>query len=64
MNNVGVWIDAVRFVDEEVGGFAGTRRLRELREEYGWNIATRRHPDPSKPNTHQHCLLSPPEIED
>lgn len=64
MNNVGVWINAVRFADEEVGGFAGTRRLRELREEYGWDIQTRKHPDPNKPNTHQHCLMSMPRIED
>lgn len=64
LNNIGQWIDAVRFVDEEVGGFAGTRRLRELRESYGWNIETRRHPDPNKPNTHQHRLVEMPEIND
>jgi len=64
LNNIGVWIDAVRFANEEVGGFAGTRRLRELREEYGWKIETRKHPDPNKPNTHQHCLVEMPETTD
>lgn len=64
LNSLGQWHDAVRFVDEEVGGFAGTRRVRELRDEYGWDIEIRKHPDPNKPNTHQYRLRSMPEIID
>jgi hypothetical protein len=64
LNHLGEWHDAVRFVDEEVGGFAGTRRVRELREEYGWDIEIRKHPDPAKPNTHQYRLNRMPEIID
>src|SRR5438132_625231 len=33
LGHVGEWVDAAHFADDEVGGFAGTRRLRELREE-------------------------------
>lgn len=64
LNHLGEWHDAVRFVDEEVGGFAGTRRVRELREEYGWDIEIRKHPDLNKPNTHQYRLARLPEIVD
>jgi hypothetical protein len=48
------WVDAVELTTEEVGGFAGTRRLRELREE-GWEIETR--PSPGAPNVWQHRLV-------
>jgi hypothetical protein len=62
VNHLGQWVDAVHFTDDEVGGFAGTRRLRELREDYGWDVVTRQHPD--KPNTWQHMLRTMPRVED
>lgn len=48
----GEWIDAVEFTAPEVGGFAGTRRLRELRDR--WPIETRR--KPGSETTWQHRL--------
>lgn len=51
--HLGQWVDAPAFTAPEVGGFAGTRRLRELRED-GWPIETRPKPDDS--NTWQHRL--------
>lgn len=39
----GEWVDAVALTGE-VGGFAGTRRLRELRDQ-GWPIETREKPE-------------------
>jgi hypothetical protein len=59
----GEWIDAAHFADAEVGGFAGTRRLRELREEYAWPISTRRSPDPNKPNHWEHRLDYVPRLD-
>lgn len=61
IDNVGLWIDAVDFTDSEVGGFAGTRRLRELREEYGWKIETRRKPGSATAWQHRLTELPPPE---
>lgn len=49
----GHWIDAVAFTASDVGGFAGTRRLRELRDA-GHPIETRR--KPGSPSTWQHRL--------
>lgn len=51
---IGQWIDAPELAAPEVGGFAGTRRMRELRDA-GWPIETRPNPDGS--NTWQHRLL-------
>lgn len=51
---LGEWVDAPELTAREVGGFAGTRRMRELRE-VGWPIETRPHPDGS--NVWQHRLL-------
>lgn len=60
IDHLGEWIDAPTFTTEEVGGgFAATRRLRELREDYGWPIETRERPE--SPNTWQHRLSSIPE---
>lgn len=50
----GVWVDAPELTTQEVGGFAGTRRLRELRDA-GWPIETR--PKPDAENTWQHRLV-------
>lgn len=50
----GQWVDAPDLTVPEVGGFAGTRRLRELRED-GWPIETR--PKPGDSNTWQHRLV-------
>lgn len=61
LDHPGEWLDAVRFASDEVGGFAGTRRLRELREDYHWPISTRRHPD--KVSTWQHRLDYVPDID-
>lgn len=49
------WVDAPEFTREDIGGFAGTRRLRELREDDGWPIETR--PKPGYTNLWQHRLL-------
>lgn len=51
---IGQWVDAPELTTEAVGGFAGTRRLRELREQ-GWPIDTR--PKPGAENTWQHRLV-------
>lgn len=51
----GEWVDAPELTDPSVGGFGGTRRLRELRE-VGWPIETR--PKPDTTNTWQHRLLA------
>lgn len=50
----GQWVDAVDLTRPEVGGFAGTRRMRELRDG-GWPIETR--PKPGESNTWQHRLV-------
>lgn len=47
------WVDAPELTEESVGGFAGTRRMRELRDE-GWPIETR--PSPTAPHLWQHRL--------
>lgn len=49
----GQWVDAPELTAQEVGGFAGTRRLRELRDA-GYPIETR--PHPAAENTWQHRL--------
>lgn len=51
---MGQWVDAPDLATEEVGGFGGTRRMRELRD-MGWNIETR--PKPGTTNTWQHRLV-------
>lgn len=61
LDHPGEWLDATRFASDEVGGFAGTRRLRELREDYHWPISTCRHPD--KISTWQHRLDYVPDID-
>jgi hypothetical protein len=61
--NVGLWIDAVDFTAPDVGGFAGTRRLRELREEYGWPVETRRKPGSAVSWQHRLTELPPRETE-
>lgn len=48
-----MWVDAPELTTPEVGGFAGTRRLRELRDD-GWPIETR--PKPGATNLWQHRL--------
>jgi hypothetical protein len=54
--HMGQWVDAPDLTAPGIGGFAGTRRLRELRDE-GYLIETRRKPEES--NTWQHRLLVP-----
>lgn len=49
------WVDAPGLATQDVGGFGGTRRMRELRQ-MGWNIETRQ--KPNSPNTWQHRLVS------
>ena len=49
-----MWVDAPELTSPEVGGFAGTRRLRELRDD-GWPIETQ--PKPGATNTWQHRLV-------
>lgn len=61
LNHAGEWVDAAHFASDEVGGFAGTRRLRELREDYHWPISTRKHP--VKTNTWQHRLDFRPNLD-
>lgn len=51
---LGQWIDAPELATQDVGGFGGTRRMRELRQ-MGWNIETR--PKPGVTNTWQHRLV-------
>jgi hypothetical protein len=62
IRHLGQWIDAPTFAHEDVGGFAGTRRLRELREDHGWPISTRE--KPGHPNLWQHRLDEMPEAGD
>lgn len=50
----GQWVDAPELATQDVGGFAGTRRMRELRK-MGWNIETRQHPEIT--NLWQHRLV-------
>lgn len=56
-DHLGEWVDARVLTDEEVGGFAGTRRMRELRDE-GFPIETRLKPDTQ--TTWQHRLVRDP----
>lgn len=49
----GAWVDAPDLATPEVGGFGGTRRMRELRQ-MGWDIETRQ--KPGDPNVWQHRL--------
>lgn len=53
LDHVGEWINADTF--NTIGGRAGDRRMRELRQD-GWNIETRR----SSGNTYQHRLVKSP----
>jgi len=53
---MGEWVDAPDLTAPGIGGFAGTRRLRELRDD-GYLIETRR--KPGEGNTWQHRLLEP-----
>lgn len=55
LNNEGEWFDAQTFND--VGGRAGDRRMRELRQD-GWKIETRQKPGAS--NVYQHRLAKAP----
>lgn len=50
----GEWVDAPSLATEDVGGFGGTRRMRELRD-MGWNIETRQKPGVT--NVWQHRLI-------
>lgn len=52
--HLGEWVDAPDLTAPDVGGFAGTRRLRELRDE-GHVIETR--PKPGEQNLWQHRLV-------
>lgn len=49
------WVEAVLLTAPDIGGFAGTRRLRELRDD-GWPIETR--PKPGTTNVWQHRLVT------
>lgn len=53
LDHEGQWIDAATFND--IGGRAGDRRMRELRQD-GWKIETRR----VGANTYQHRLVTAP----
>jgi hypothetical protein len=56
VNNVGVWIDGHRLETQQIGGSSGLRRLRELRDDYGWNIIQR----PTEGSTDQYMLVEMP----
>lgn len=44
----GEWVDGPEIANERVGGSEGLKRLRELRNDDGYTILTRRHPDPAR----------------
>lgn len=44
----GLWVDGTELATESVGGSEGLRRTRELRETEGYNVQTRKHPDPKR----------------
>ena len=44
----GAWVDGPDLANAEVGGSEGLKRLRELREQDGWDIRKRKHPDPNR----------------
>lgn len=51
----GDWVNAPDLATQEVGGFGGTRRMRELRQ-MGWDIETRQ--SPHDPSIWQHRLVT------
>jgi hypothetical protein len=55
VNNVGTWIEGHRLETIEVGGSSGLRRVRELRDEYGWKIVNE--PDPDHPGSTDRYML-------
>lgn len=55
LDHIGEWIDAETF--NEIGGRAGDRRMRELRQD-GWQIETRL--SPSQFRAYQHRLIKVP----
>lgn len=57
VNNVGMWIEGHRLETVEIGGSSGLRRLRELRDDYGWNIEQR----PTDNSTDQYRLVELPD---
>jgi hypothetical protein len=57
VNNVGVWIDGHRLATVEIGGSEGLKRLRELRDDYGWHIENRPVPN----STDQYRLVELPD---
>lgn len=59
VNNVGIWIDGYRLETQEIGGSSGLRRVRELRDDYGWVIENRPHPTHS--STDQYRLVELPD---
>src|ERR1019366_3919227 len=59
----GQWVDGPGLANENVGGSEGLKRLRELRDEDGYGIEARRHPDPER-SIWQYRLLdsTPPKL--
>lgn len=54
--NVGQWVDGHRLETVEIGGSSGLRRVRELRDDYGWHIIQR----PVPGSTDQYQLVELP----
>lgn len=44
----GAWVDGPNLANEQVGGSEGLKRLRELRDDDGYPIEARRHPEPGR----------------
>ncbi|HUV09955.1 MAG TPA: hypothetical protein VMX12_03190 [Acidimicrobiia bacterium] len=53
----GEWVDGSELSTAECGGSEGKRRLRELREDKGWDIETR--PHPGSATAWQYRLMKP-----
>ena len=63
IDHLGEWVDGPELANEVVGGSEGLKRLRELRDEDGYGIEARRHPDPER-SIWQYRLLdsTPPKL--
>jgi hypothetical protein len=61
LRSSGGWVNTVDISNAQVGGSAGTSRVRDLRKE-GYIIETRAHPDPQI-SQYQYRLVSEPQPE-
>lgn len=55
---VGDWVDGPELASAHIGGSEGLKRLRELRNEDGYDIRMRKHPDPTR-DIFQYRLVAP-----